>query len=80
MVTRIEPGKGFDWVTRVPGLVVTGGHWIEPIAIGSRVTVSIRLEGLLSPIVSWLARKLNASYLDLEARSLKAYCEAGMRT
>jgi hypothetical protein len=80
VVTRIEPGKGFDWVTRVPGLVVTGGHWIEPIAIGSRVTVSIRLEGLLSPMVSWLARKLNASYLDLEARGLKAYCEAGMRT
>jgi len=80
VVTRIEPGRGFDWVTRVPGLVVTGGHWIEPISIGSRVTVSIRLEGLLSPMVSWLARKLNASYLDLEARGLKAYCEAGMRT
>ena len=80
VVTRIESGKGFDWVTRVPGLVVTGGHWIAPIPTGSRVTVSIRLEGLLSPIVSWLARKLNASYLDLEARGLKAYCEARTRT
>ena len=51
------------------------GHWIEPIPTGSRVTVSIRLEGLLSPIVSWLARKLNASYLDLEAKGLKARSE-----
>ena len=58
------------------GFIVTGGHWIEPTSTGSRVTVSIRLEGLLSPIVSWFARKLNASYLDLEARGLKAYCEA----
>ena len=80
VVTRIELGKGFDWVTRAPGLVVTGGHWIAPIPTGSRVTVSIRLGGLLSPIVSWLARKLNASYLDLEARGLKAYCEARTRT
>lgn len=80
VVTRIEQGRGFDWMTRAPGLAVTGGHWIEAMPMGSRVTVSIKLEGLLSPIVSWLARKLNASYVDLEARGLKAYCEAGMRT
>jgi hypothetical protein len=79
-VTRLEKDRGFDWVTRTPGLVVTGGHWIEPVPAGSRVTISIRLAGLLSPLVAWLARKLNASYLDLEATGLKTRCEDATRS
>lgn len=79
-VTRLEPGRGFDWETRAPGLTVTGCHWIVPTRAGSQVTISIRLTGMLAPIVAWLARKLNASYLDLEAKGLKARCEAVTRT
>ena len=56
MVTRLEPGRGFDWVTRSLGLTVTGRHWIDPIASGSRVTLSIQFVGMLAPLITWLTR------------------------
>lgn len=76
VVTRLEPGRGFDWVTCSLGLTVTGRHWIDPIAAGSRVTLSIQFVGMLAPLITWLTRGLIERYIDLEANGLKRRSEA----
>lgn len=46
-VTRWEPGRGFDWETKVRGATSVGGHWIEPNGEGkSRVTLSLEVRGI----------------------------------
>lgn len=73
-VTELQTEAGFTWESTAPGLRVTAEHQVEPIAEGSRVTLSIRYEGLLGP---WLARwtqRLNERYLLMEANGLKEYC------
>jgi uncharacterized protein YndB with AHSA1/START domain len=74
-VTAIEEGKGFTWVTRGPGVTVTGHHVVEPIPHGSRATLSLRFSGALGPLVGWLTRGINERYLAMEAAGLKRRCE-----
>jgi uncharacterized protein YndB with AHSA1/START domain len=74
-VTRLEPGKSFTWVTRSPGVRVTGFHAVEPTNTGSRATLSIDFAGLLASFVAWLTRNLNSRYLNYEANGLKKRSE-----
>jgi uncharacterized protein YndB with AHSA1/START domain len=74
-ITSLEEGKGFTWVTRSPGVVVTARHGVEPIADGTRATLSLEFEGVLGSLVAWLTRNLNNRYLGLEAAGLKSYSE-----
>lgn len=74
-VTRLEPGRGFAWVSRSPGVRVTGGHWTEPNGTGTRLTLSLLFEGLLAPLAAWMFRGLNEKYLNIEAAGLKRTCE-----
>lgn len=76
-ITSLEEGKGFTWVTRSPGVVVTARHGVEPIADGTRATLSIDFEGVLGPLIARLTRNLNHRYLDLEAAGLKTRSEGG---
>ena len=74
-ITSIEKGSAFTWVTRSPGLSVTARHVVEATPDGSRVTLSIRFEGLLAPLVAWLTHRLNNRYLGLEGAGLKRRSE-----
>ncbi len=74
-VTRLEEGRGFSWVTKHPGVRVTGEHWIEETAQGCRVTLSLKFEGFLAPLIARIYRSLNERYLALEAEGLRARCE-----
>ena len=74
-VTAIEHERSFTWVSRGPGVSVTGYHGIDPIPEGSKVTLSIRYSGLLAPILSRLTAKLTDQYLGLEAAGLKKLSE-----
>jgi uncharacterized membrane protein len=74
-VTELEPERGFTWISRGPGLLVTGRHYIESRGNGSRVTLSIQYEGLLGRLVGWVTRELNLLYIGLEAAGLKRRCE-----
>lgn len=76
IVTDVEPGRGFTWVSIGPGLTVTGDHRIEPIAGGCRVTLSLRYEGLIARLVMRLTRGITARYVGLEAAGLKARSES----
>jgi hypothetical protein len=74
-VTELEPGRGFTWVTRSPGVRVTGQHWVEPAQTGSRAHLRLRFEGMLASLVAGLAAGLTTRYLALEARGLKERSE-----
>ena len=74
-VSAIEPGRSFTWISKGPGILVTAHHSIDPHAGGSRVTLSIRYEGLLAKLVAWMTSDINERYLAMEANGLKARCE-----
>jgi hypothetical protein len=73
-VTELTPDAGFTWVSRAPGVRVTGCHTVESIGSGSRVTLSIGYEGWLGPLLARWTGDLNDRYLELEANGLKARC------
>ena len=76
IVTDVESGRGFTWVSIGPGLTVTGDHRIEPIEGGCRVTLTLTYEGLLARLIMRLTRGITARYVEMEAAGLKARSEA----
>ena len=74
-VVAIEHERKFTWVSSGPGFSVTGTHEIVPLSGGSEVTLSVRYNGFLSPILSHLTGKLTRQYLGLEAAGLKQQSE-----
>jgi hypothetical protein len=74
-VTHLEEGRSFTWVSKSPGSLVTASHSVEPCAAGSRVSLSIRFDGLLAGLLARMTRNLNLRYLDLEAEGLTARAE-----
>lgn len=81
-ITSIEKGTSFSWATRSFGLTAIGHHLIVPVKKGaaSRVTLTIEFTGLLAPLVAWLTRGLNTSYLAMEAAGLKKRSEQEPRS
>ena len=51
-VTELNAGTSFTWISHAPGVRVMASHQTKAIADGTRVTLSIRYEGLLG---AWLA-------------------------
>jgi hypothetical protein len=78
-VTGIEPGRGFTWITRSPGVTVTARHFVEAAPAGCRATLALEFSGLLGGLVARLTRGLNERYLKIEADGLKRRSEAGGR-
>jgi len=78
-ITEIEDGRGFTWIMRGPGVLVTARHRVEAAASGSRAMLSLDFSGLLGPIVAHLTRGLNSRYPALEAQGLKQRAEADSR-
>jgi polyketide cyclase/dehydrase/lipid transport protein len=79
LVTKLEAGRGFEWVSASPGAHVTGYHWIEPQGSGSRARLGIVFAGPIGRLVGWLTRSLSERYLALEAAGLKARGEERTR-
>src|SRR5262249_22571704 len=78
-VTEVVPQREFTWVTRSPGIGATARHAVEPTSRGTRATLSVRFEGLLSGPVAWMFGKLTDEYLALEAAGLKKRSEERQR-
>lgn len=74
-VTDVQPGRSFTWVSRAPGLLVTGVHEAVPIAGGTRATVGVDIAGLFAGPWARLTRAITERYLGFEAEGLKARCE-----
>lgn len=75
-VSEVRAGHRFTWVSTAPGLRVSAVHAVESTASGSRITLSIEMQGLLGGIWGRLTRRLTERYLALEAEGLKARSEA----
>jgi Polyketide cyclase / dehydrase and lipid transport len=74
-VTELDD-RGFTWITRSPGVLLTAGHLVEPADSGSKVTLSLRFSGFLAPLAARLYRKLIQQYLATEAEGLRKRSEA----
>jgi uncharacterized membrane protein len=75
-VTTWNPDRGFDWVTKSPGIQGLGRHRIEPSPRGARVTLSVTFSGLLSGLVAMVFGGSTARYITMEAEGLKRRVEA----
>jgi uncharacterized protein YndB with AHSA1/START domain len=74
-VTAIEPGRSFTWVSTAPGLRVIAHHWVEPLADGSRATLSLELQGIFGGLFGRMTKDITQRYLAFEAAGLKARSE-----
>jgi uncharacterized protein YndB with AHSA1/START domain len=75
LVTELEPGTQFTWITQSPGILATARHSVEPIAGGTRARLSVQFEGLLSAPIAWMFGRITDEYLALEAAGLKERSE-----
>ena len=74
-VTKLEPGLGFTWAARGLGFRTFGDHWVEPIANGSRATLSVEQRGPLGGLLGRMTKRITEQYIAFEAAGLKARCE-----
>ena len=78
VVTELEPGTSFTWVSGGTAARTTASHVLEPLpGGGTRVTLSVRQEGVLGSVVGRLYRGVTDRYLATEAAGLKARSEQG---
>ncbi len=75
-VTALD-GDGFTWVSRAPGVTVTGDHRVAVVDGRCQATLSIRYDGPVGGVLAWLTRGVNERYIGMEAAGLKQRCEAG---
>jgi uncharacterized membrane protein len=75
-VTRIEPGRYFEWRSVLPGLTSIGGHRVEAQGSDrSRVRLSVEWKGVLAPLINLIYGDLSRRYVDTEAEGLKRRAE-----
>jgi hypothetical protein len=76
VVTALEPGRSFTWVSRGPGVLTTARHSTEALPGGlTRVRLSVAQAGWLGSFMGRFYRGLTDRYLAEEANGLKARCE-----
>lgn len=64
-ITRWQPGHGFTWVGRLPGVTTTGTHDIEADDTGLRIDLSLQWSGSLA----WAIRALMSAKAERMIRS-----------
>lgn len=74
-ITALDEGRSFTWKTGSPGVWVHAHHSVTPTPEGSRVTLTLKYEGLLGRVIARLTRGITERYLDLEAVGLKRRSE-----
>lgn len=75
-VTRFEPGRCFEWATRVGTVEMVGGHRLEATAGGCRNVLTLRLEGRGSAWLGRLARRQLQAAIDTENAGFRRAAEA----
>ena len=75
-VTALEPERSFTWRSGAPGMRVYARHSVEPIARGTRATLTLRYEGVLGRVLARLTRGITNRYLEYEAAGLKKRSES----
>jgi carbon monoxide dehydrogenase subunit G len=75
-LTELVEGRSFVWRAGGPGARTTASHTVEPDGAGTRVTLSLRQQGLLGLLVGALTSGLTRRYLELESSGLKRRSES----
>src|SRR5262245_47231708 len=58
-VVDVQAGKGFTWISRGPGVLVTAKHFVVPSSNGSHATLSLHYGGLLGGMLGRMIRGIN---------------------
>ncbi|MFF5263385.1 SRPBCC family protein [Actinomadura viridis] len=74
-VTGFEPGRSFTWESRTPGVVTTGGHFLDPRGDTVSLRLTLDQKGLAAPLASLLYGRLTRRYVTMEAEGLKRRSE-----
>ena len=74
-VTNVEPGRSFSWVSKAPGILVTGVHSVVPKGRSSTATLSIDYKGALGELLGKALRSINERYVAFESAGLKKRSE-----
>ena len=75
-VSEVTPNRSFTWDTKVRGARTVGGHEISPTAGGSRVTLSIVVDGFAAKLLKPIIGRTITTNMDQEAEGLKRVSEA----
>lgn len=79
-VTDVDPGVGWTWVARSPGVRTLARHTVTPQGSGETLVVQeIEQAGPLGGVFGRLTAGLTRRYLALEGAGLKARCESAAR-
>ena len=74
-VTEWADGSSFTWESKSPGVTVTATHVVEPHPDGSRLTLALKVSGLMSGIGWLMSRSVTKRYVETEADSIKTAAE-----
>lgn len=75
-VTEVVPGASFTWATKSLRMTETAAHRITPLGNGSKVTLTLDIEGATSVILRPFIRRASERNLRMEAEGLKRRAEA----
>ncbi|NYH91461.1 SRPBCC family protein [Actinopolymorpha rutila] len=80
-VTELAEGSSFVWVSRTPGVLTTGSHYVSPAVSAdgtpaSKVRLAVSHTGPGAKLVGLFANSLTRSYLQMERRGLTARAES----
>jgi uncharacterized membrane protein len=75
-VTEFHADRHFTWATRMPGLKMKAGHWVEPQGIGSHVKLTFEFAGFMAPLLSRFYAGLIQKYITAESQGLKKRSES----
>lgn len=79
-VTEVVPGESWTWETKASGARTIATHRIAPgEAGGTRVTLSVEMQGATAAAVWLVAGGLVRSYVTAEAHGLTTECERRRR-
>ncbi|MCU0425634.1 MAG: SRPBCC family protein [Candidatus Kapabacteria bacterium] len=71
VITEWAENLNFMWVTSNPGLRIEATHILKTTSDGCPITLGIRMEGFIAPLVKLLTGKLTEQYMAMEAEGLK---------
>ncbi len=69
-ITEWQPGRGFTWVSRRPGVATTATHELVDSPDGTQIRLGITWAGPAARLVRWLYGGITARYLATEVAAL----------
>jgi hypothetical protein len=69
-VTSYDEGRAFVWEQRQRGVVIVGGHTVQPDPVGSRLVLTLEMSGPWARAASLVLGRRARRYVDLECERL----------